>query len=111
MKFELTKLFLNDIIQKLDRQEYELVKSELSELHNVDIAELIKELDDEHGKILFELFEDEDLLAKNRIRTRIHTNITEIAISDKEIKHFVNIKVRIYSHFYQKQLCPVNRIC
>ena len=60
MKFELTKLFLNDIIQKLDRQEYELVKSELSELHNVDIAELIKELDDEHGKILFELFEDED---------------------------------------------------
>lgn len=60
MKFELTKLFLNDIIQKLDRQEYELVKSELSELHNVDIAELIKELDDEHGKILFELFDDED---------------------------------------------------
>ena len=57
MKFELTKQFLNDVIQKLDRQEFELVKNKLSKLHNVDIAELIEELDDEHGKILFELFE------------------------------------------------------
>ena len=36
-----------------------LIKTELSELHNVDIAELIEELDDKYGKILFELFEDE----------------------------------------------------
>lgn len=60
MKFELTKDFLLDITEKLDRQEFNLVKTELSELHNVDIAELIEELDDEHGKILFELFEDAD---------------------------------------------------
>lgn len=60
MKFELTKDFLQNITEKLDRQEFNLVKTELSELHNVDIAELIEELDDDHGKILFELFEDED---------------------------------------------------
>ena len=59
MKFELTKEFLQEIIDKIDRQEFELVKTELSELHNVDIAELIEELDEEYGKILFELFEDE----------------------------------------------------
>jgi len=60
MKFDLTKEFLREITEKLDRQEFKLVKAELSELHNVDIAELIEELDDRYGKILFELFEDED---------------------------------------------------
>ena len=59
MKFELTKEFLQEIIDKIDRQDFELLKTELSELHNVDIAELIEELDEEYGKILFELFEDE----------------------------------------------------
>ena len=59
MKFELTKEFLQEIIDKIDRQEFELLKTELSELHNVDIAQLIEELDEEYGKILFELFEDE----------------------------------------------------
>ena len=59
MKFELTKEFLQEIIDKIDRHEFELLKTELSELHNVDIAELIEELDEEYGKILFELFEDE----------------------------------------------------
>jgi magnesium transporter len=59
MKFELTKEFLQEIIDKIDCQEFELLKTELSELHNVDIAELIEELDEEYGKILFELFEDE----------------------------------------------------
>ena len=59
MKFELTKEFLQEIIDKIDRKEFELIKTELSELHNVDIAELIEELDDKYGKILFELFEDE----------------------------------------------------
>ena len=59
MKFELTKEFLQEIIDKIDRQEFELIKTELWELHNVDIAELIEELDEEYGKILFELFEDE----------------------------------------------------
>ena len=59
MKFELTKEFLLEIIDKIDRQEFELIKTELSELHNVDIAELIEELDEKYGKILFELFEDE----------------------------------------------------
>ena len=59
MKFELTKEFLEEIIDKIDRQEFELLKTELSELHNVDIAELIEEIDDKYGKILFELFEDE----------------------------------------------------
>lgn len=60
MKFELTKNFLQEISDKIDRKEFDLIKQELSELHNVDIAELIEELDDEYGKILFELFEDED---------------------------------------------------
>ena len=59
MKFELTKEFLQEIIDKIDRQEFDLLKTELSELHNVDIAALIEELDEEYGKILFELFEDE----------------------------------------------------
>ena len=59
MKFELTKEFLQEIIDKIDRQEFELLKTELSELHNVDIAKLIEEIDDKYGKILFELFEDE----------------------------------------------------
>lgn len=60
MKFELTKEFLREITEKLDRQEFAQVKKELSELHKVDIAELIDELDDDYGKVLFELFEDED---------------------------------------------------
>ena len=60
MKFELTKEFILEIAEKLNRQEFNLVEKDLSELHKVDIAELIEELDDEHGKILFELFEDED---------------------------------------------------
>lgn len=59
MKFELTKEFIQEIIDKIERQEFELIKTELSELHNVDIADLIEELNEEHGKILFELFEDE----------------------------------------------------
>ena len=53
MKFDLTKEFLLEITEKLDRQEFDL-------LHHADIADLIDELDDAHGKILFELFEDEE---------------------------------------------------
>lgn len=60
MKFELTKEFITDIAEKLNRQEFDLIKQELSEIHNADIAELIDVLDEENGKILFELFEDED---------------------------------------------------
>mgnify|MGYP006097807429 FL=1 len=60
MKFELTKEFILDIKERLDRKEFNLLKSELSKLHNVDIAELIEELDEDQGKLLFELFEDED---------------------------------------------------
>ena len=52
MKFELTKEFLQEIIDKIDRQEFELIKTELSELHNVDIAELIEELDEKYGNCL-----------------------------------------------------------
>ena len=60
MKFELTKEFILDINEKLDRKDFKNLKTELSELHHADIAELIEELDEERGKILFELFEDED---------------------------------------------------
>ena len=55
MKFELTKEFILDIKERLDRKEFNLLKSELSKLHNVDIAELIEELDEDQGKLLFEL--------------------------------------------------------
>jgi len=60
MKFELTKEFILDINEKLDRKDFKILKSELSQLYHADIAELIEELDEERGKILFELFEDED---------------------------------------------------
>ena len=60
MKFELTKKFLEDISDKIDLKEFDEIKNSLSELHSVDIAELIEELDEERGKILFEIFEDED---------------------------------------------------
>ncbi len=60
MKFELTKEFIKDIAEKLNRQELDLVKQELSEIHNTDIAKLIDILDEKNGKIIFELFEDED---------------------------------------------------
>ncbi len=60
MKFELTKEFINDINEKLERKDFQILKAELSELHHADIAELIEELEEERGKILFELFEDED---------------------------------------------------
>jgi len=60
MKFELTKEFIRDINKKLKRKDFKVLKSELSELHHADIADLIEELDEEHGKLLFELFEDED---------------------------------------------------
>lgn len=60
MKFELTKKFLEDISDKIDLKEFDEIKDSLSELHSVDIAELIEELDEERGKILFEIFEDED---------------------------------------------------
>jgi magnesium transporter len=60
MKFELTKYYIQDISEKLERKDFKILKAELSELHHADIAELIEELDDEEGKLLFELFEDED---------------------------------------------------
>jgi magnesium transporter len=60
MKFELTKEFLEDISCKIDFKEFDKIKELLSDLHSIDIAELIEELDEERGKILFELFEDED---------------------------------------------------
>jgi magnesium transporter len=60
MKFELTKKFLKDISDKIDLKEFDKIKDSLSELHSVDIAELIEELDEERGKVLFEIFEDED---------------------------------------------------
>ena len=60
MKFELTKEFIRDINKKLKRKDFKVLKSELSELHHADIADLIEELDEEQGKLLFELFEDED---------------------------------------------------
>lgn len=60
MKFELTKKFLEDISDKIDLKEFDEIKDSLSELHSIDIAELIEELDEERGKILFEIFEDED---------------------------------------------------
>ena len=60
MKFELTKEFIRDINKKLKRKDFKVLKSQLSELHHADIADLIEELDEEHGKLLFELFEDED---------------------------------------------------
>jgi len=60
MKFELTKEFILDINEKLDRTDFKILKSELSQLYHADIADLIEELDEDRGKILFELFEDED---------------------------------------------------
>ena len=60
MKFELTKEFLEDISSKIDFKEFNEIRELLSDLHSIDIAELIEELDEERGKILFELFEDED---------------------------------------------------
>ncbi|MAZ30775.1 MAG: magnesium transporter [Flavobacteriales bacterium] len=60
MKFELTKKFLKAISNKIDLKEFDEIKDSLSELHSVDIAELIEELDEERGKVLFEIFEDED---------------------------------------------------
>ncbi len=60
MKFELTKKFLEDISKKIDLKEFDEIKESLSKIHTVDIAELIEELDDDRGKILFEIFEDED---------------------------------------------------
>ena len=60
MKFELTKEFIQQINEKLEKKDFKILKKELSELHHADIAELIEELDEEQGKVLFELFEDED---------------------------------------------------
>jgi len=60
MKFELTKEFLQEITEKLARQELKEVKDELSELHRADVAEILEELSDEQAKIIFELFEDEE---------------------------------------------------
>jgi len=60
MKFELTKEFINDIKERLEQKDFRVLKSELSQLHHVDIAALIEELGEEQGKTLFELFEDQD---------------------------------------------------
>jgi len=60
MKFELTKEFLQEITEKLARQELKEVKDELSELHRADVAEILEELTDEQAKIIFDLFEDEE---------------------------------------------------
>ncbi|MDA8895225.1 magnesium transporter [Flavobacteriales bacterium] len=60
MKFELTKEFINDIKERLEQKDFKVLKSELSQLHHVDIAALIEELSEEQGKTLFELFEDQD---------------------------------------------------
>ena len=60
MKFELTKEFLEDIYSKIELKEFDEIRELLADLHSIDIAELIEELDEERGKILFELFEDED---------------------------------------------------
>ena len=60
MKFELTKEFINDIKERLEQKDFKVLKSELSQLHHVDIAALIEELGEEQGKTLFELFEDQD---------------------------------------------------
>ena len=60
MKFELTKEFIQQINDKLEKKDFKVLKNELSELHHADIAELIEELEEEQGKVLFELFEDED---------------------------------------------------
>ena len=60
MKFELTKEFINDIKERLEQKDLKVLKSELSQLHHVDIAALIEELGEEQGKTLFELFEDQD---------------------------------------------------
>jgi magnesium transporter len=60
MKFELTKEFINDIKERLEKKDFKVLKSELSQLHHVDIAALIEELGEEQGKTLFELFEDQD---------------------------------------------------
>lgn len=60
MKFELTKEFINDIKERLEQKEFKVLKSELSQLHHVDIAALIEVLGEDQGKTLFELFEDQD---------------------------------------------------
>ena len=60
MKFELSKEFINDIKERLEQKDFKVLKSELSQLHHVDIAALIEELGEEQGKTLFELFEDQD---------------------------------------------------
>lgn len=60
MKFELTKEFISDIKERLEQKDFKVLKSELSQLHHVDIAALIEELGEEQGKTLFELFEDQD---------------------------------------------------
>ena len=44
----------------MEQKDFKVLKSELSQLHHVDIAALIEELGEEQGKTLFELFEDQD---------------------------------------------------
>jgi hypothetical protein len=36
MKFELTKYYIQDISEKLERKDFKILKAELSELHHAD---------------------------------------------------------------------------
>lgn len=59
MRFELTREFLEDLREAIDNNQKEKVKTELSVLHQADIAEIFDELNIEEAKFVYLLLETE----------------------------------------------------
>jgi len=62
MHFELTREYLDKLIEGIQQQNIELVKSLTNELHPADIAEIINQVDKEHAQYIY-LHLDKELAA------------------------------------------------
>ena len=58
MQFELTKEFIDQIINALEREDSEFILEAIRPLHPADIAEVLKIIDLHKSQLLFRLLDD-----------------------------------------------------
>lgn len=83
MRFELTKDFLTQVSDAIERRESQWLIDNIFELHDADIAAIIEELDQEDGAYLYDLLDEE---LQGEVLTELEEEIRDRIISSYSSK-------------------------
>ncbi|MCI0446802.1 CBS domain-containing protein, partial [bacterium] len=92
MAFRITKKFLKELRVSVTKQDGERVRAQLDNLHNVDIAHVMNELEAKEAKFVYELLEEENaaevmLELDEDVREKLLQTLTPKEIAEEIIEN------------------------